>query len=217
MNRARSCPPISTVPQSRCRSRDGTVERRLLSIKLLLSALVVSLSSPLAAGPSGVPVPTHLVRSVDSARQELAAQLGAVPEVIEVASLQESGSGYRLVLRALGAEQAYQIDHKGVARMLSRAAPELPSPVAQVRQDLASHLRLPASEVKVVRLEKRLWPDTCLGLPAPDMCVPGETRGYRILLRTLGHEYVYHSDEKETFRFTGPGDTPQRPARREEP
>ena len=63
----------------------------------------------------------------------------------------------------------------------------------------------------MIDLEETLWSDTCLGLPAPEMCVPGETPGYRVLLLALGQAYRFHTDVAEMYRFAGPGDLPRRP------
>lgn len=87
----------------------------------------------------------------------------------------------------------------------------LPHPVKLVRQDLAERLRVASSSIEVVQMKEVVWPDTCLGLPAPELCAPGETPGYQVILRVLKQEYRYHTDRGETFRFAGPGDVPQRP------
>lgn len=87
----------------------------------------------------------------------------------------------------------------------------LPRPVEVVREDLAARLNVVPNDIEVVDVKEEVWPDTCLGLPAPELCAPGETPGYRIILRVLGQEYRYHTDKGDTFRFAGPGDIPQRP------
>lgn len=87
----------------------------------------------------------------------------------------------------------------------------LPRAVEVVQVDLAAHLGVPVATIEVVQVEEVVWPDTCLGLPAPELCAPGETPGYRVVLRALGQEYRYHTDESETFRYAGPGDAPQPP------
>jgi hypothetical protein len=76
----------------------------------------------------------------------------------------------------------------------------LPPAVRLARGDLAMRLALDADRVVVDRVEERLWPDTCLGLPAPELCAPGETPGYRVVLEALGRAHVYHTDEGTTFR-----------------
>lgn len=84
-------------------------------------------------------------------------------------------------------------------------------PVQLVRQDLAERLGVAFNSIEVVQVEDVVWPDTCLGLPAPELCARGETPGFRATLVALGQEYTYHTDKSETFRFAGPGDVPKRP------
>jgi len=87
----------------------------------------------------------------------------------------------------------------------------VPLPVALVWQDLAMQLNIAPTDVQVQTIEEVVWPDTCLGLPSPELCIFGETPGYRVILSTLGREYTYHTDQNELFRFAGPGDSPARP------
>ena len=87
----------------------------------------------------------------------------------------------------------------------------LPQSVELVRQDLATRLAITPDSIEVTRVEETVWPDTCLGLPAPEICAPGKTPGYRVNLRAFGQNYHYHTDRNETFRFAGPGDAPRRP------
>lgn len=91
----------------------------------------------------------------------------------------------------------------------------LPEPVVLVRDSLAERLGVPTSDVEVVEVERVVWPDTCLGLPAPELCAPGETPGFRVVLRALRSEYHYHTDRAQLFRYAGPGDVPQRPRKEE--
>ena len=84
-------------------------------------------------------------------------------------------------------------------------------PVETVLADLSIHLDVPINTIEVKLAEEVVWPDTCLGIPAPELCARGETSGYRIVLLALGQEYVYHTNMAETFRYAGPGDVPKRP------
>lgn len=86
-----------------------------------------------------------------------------------------------------------------------------PRPVELAQQDLAQKLDIALSSIDVLQTKDVMWPDKCLGLPAPELCAPGETLGYRVTLEALGQEYVYHTDQAESFRYAGPGDAPQRP------
>ena len=79
-------------------------------------------------------------------------------------------------------------------------------PVLLARQDLAQRLGLRPEQVQVVGVEERVWPDACLGLPAPEMCMPRPTPGYRVTLDVRGMRHVYHTDRGTAFRYAGPGD-----------
>jgi hypothetical protein len=92
-----------------------------------------------------------------------------------------------------------------------RLPTHLSQPVELVRRDLATRLGIASDSIEITRVEQTLWPDKCLGLPAPELCAPGNTPGYRITLWALGQNYIYHTDRNETFRFAGPGDVPRRP------
>lgn len=82
------------------------------------------------------------------------------------------------------------------------------------KEDLASRLGSPSAVLGIglETVEEVIWPNTCLGLPAPELCVPGETPGYRVTFevsRRSGQKYMYHTDKVETFRFAGPVDNIQ--------
>jgi hypothetical protein len=53
------------------------------------------------------------------------------------------------------------------------------------------------------RLCARPAPDSCLGLPAPEMCAPTATAGYVIELAVNGEIHVYHTDRDEAWRYAG--------------
>jgi hypothetical protein len=88
---------------------------------------------------------------------------------------------------------------------------DVPQPVALVWQDLAMNLGVDPTLVQVVSIQDAIWPDTCLGLPSPELCIFGETPGYRVVLSAFGQEYTYHTDQLELFRYEGPGDRPLAP------
>ncbi len=62
--------------------------------------------------------------------------------------------------------------------------------------DLAALLQVPPAEVAVVLVEAVVWPDGCLGCPAPGQaCTEALVPGYRVVLRAAGREYEYRTDE----------------------
>lgn len=51
-------------------------------------------------------------------------------------------------------------------------------------------------EMKLVSIEAREWPNSCLGQSAPNIrCAGGVTPGFRMVWEVNGKQYVYHTDE----------------------
>lgn len=74
----------------------------------------------------------------------------------------------------------------------------------RVRDDLLE--RIPgalAADVKVIRVEEIVWKSSCLGMPYENLCIPGKTPGYKILLRVSKKEYWYHTDKQANFKYAG--------------
>jgi hypothetical protein len=88
-----------------------------------------------------------------------------------------------------------------VTATASATAP--PLPVRLVRADLASRLHLPVANVTVMRQVRVTWRDTCLGLPAPEMCAQVLTPGYSVTLSAGGRRCVYNTDLRRLFRYAG--------------
>jgi len=174
-------------------------------------------------------IPTHLARPVAQARAQLAKGLGVPVESIQIieareatwpndclglppegACSNEETRGLRISLRAFDRNYEYRADGKGRLRFAGPGAkPELPKTVEAARRELANSLKITVDRVEVVRIEGVVWNDTCLGLPAPELCAQRRTPGYRIVFRAAGKEFRYHSDHDELIRFAGPGDTPK--------
>jgi hypothetical protein len=55
--------------------------------------------------------------------------------------------------------------------------------------------------VAVERILRVVWGNSCLGLPAPELCAPGKVGGYLVRLRALGRTYRYHTDLRHTIRY----------------
>jgi len=65
--------------------------------------------------------------------------------------------------------------------------------------DLAQRLSVPVEEISVQSAEAVAWPDSCLGVPAPDLaCLMVITPGFRIALWHAATTYVYHTDTRDT-------------------
>ena len=81
------------------------------------------------------------------------------------------------------------------------AAP--PLPVRLVRADLAARLHVPVASVTVTRQVRVTWRDTCLGLPAPELCAQVLTPGNSVTLSAGGRRCVYNTDLRRLFRYAG--------------
>ncbi len=50
-------------------------------------------------------------------------------------------------------------------------------------------------QITLYSLEKKLWPDNCLGIPAAgENCLPVETPGFRVILTAGGDHFTFHTD-----------------------
>lgn len=76
------------------------------------------------------------------------------------------------------------------------ATTRLPQRVARlVRQDLAQRFNLALRDLKVVRYSRETWPDSCLGLAAPNQrCAMATVEGWRIELTDGQKNWVYRTD-----------------------
>ena len=127
--------------------------------------------------------------------------------------------GYRVTLRRLdfGVEYIYYTD--GEQRFAGPWGLPLPSPVPVspdalppgllelLREDLGRRLSVTQESIGLTLVEEAVW-GACLGLPAPEQCLPGLTLGYRVTLSIAGQEHRYHTDREERFRYAGPVDGP---------
>jgi len=89
------------------------------------------------------------------------------------------------------------------ATAIITTSPLIP-PVELARQDLAARTGTSVDQIVVVSAQPTTWPDTCLGLPAPEMCVPGATPGYVVELMVRGKVHIYHTDREAAWRYAGP-------------
>lgn len=103
--------------------------------------------------------------------------------------------GYRVLLAASGRRYPLRVDETGKT---IRPEPEVKaqSPAATAAQrDLAKRLRVDPQAIQVIDEQAMQWPDSCLGIQAPDrLCAQVITPGFQITLVYQGSEYVYHTD-----------------------
>jgi hypothetical protein len=81
------------------------------------------------------------------------------------------------------------------SREISGPDEPYPPAVSAAQHVLADELGISPAEVQVLDYEDVLWPDSCLGVVAPNEdCAQEETAGWRIELNAVGKSYVLHSD-----------------------
>lgn len=91
-------------------------------------------------------------------------------------------------------------DHDGVGDACSGLSAQL----QRVCEDLVKRIAgTVAADVKVLRVEEVNWKTSCLGMPYEDLCLPGKTPGYKILLQLGEKKYWYHSDKQAHFEYAG--------------
>ena len=93
----------------------------------------------------------------------------------------------------------------GVASPVASPSPEgsptagtsPPAAVTAAQAALAAQLRLPSpDQVRVVSWQQVDWPNSCLGIAAPDqVCAQVIVEGYRVILEANGARHEYRTDE----------------------
>ncbi len=83
-----------------------------------------------------------------------------------------------------------------------QVTPEYPPVVDMAKSDLAGRLNIAVEQVRLIKQERKDWPDTSLGFPEEGkMYAQVITPGFVIILEANGRLYEYHSDYK---RVAGP-------------
>jgi len=74
------------------------------------------------------------------------------------------------------------------------------------KQDLARRLEIIPEGIEVLLIETAEWPDTSLGCAEPGLSRrPVAIPGYRLVLSTMGREYVYHTNRDSGVVFCPKG------------
>ena len=81
----------------------------------------------------------------------------------------------------------------------------IPAVVEMARHDAARTHSVSIHQVKIIELQEAVWPDTCLGIPSPELCARGETPGYRVIFQIGDKQYQYHTDRVDSFRSVESG------------
>lgn len=68
--------------------------------------------------------------------------------------------------------------------------------VAAARAYAAQEMQVSESEIDVIEINKKDWPDACLGLSSEDeICAAVITPGYEIIVEAKGERFAYRTDE----------------------
>lgn len=178
---------------------------------------VSTLPAPVLTPPTGG---DEMPRFLIAARQALAKKLNLPFEQIEVMGLTQTDwpnaclglpepgemcaevitPGYRVMLRAN--QQTYEV-HTGGNNQSARIAPQPGGAIHPIgekaRAELAKALGVPLETIKVLEVEEKIWPDSCLGISRPNLqCLQVLTPGYQVKLEVQGKVYIYHTNQNGT-------------------
>nr|WP_290225314.1 hypothetical protein [Trichocoleus desertorum] len=112
--------------------------------------------------------------------------------------------GWRVtVVGKPGQIQVYRTDSKGQQIRTEAIAglpprwDELPTATARLLlQNASARLRVPTSQLYILRAEKQRWSNYCLGLPKTNAnCLEANLAGWRVTLDGAGHSLVYRVDD----------------------
>lgn len=73
--------------------------------------------------------------------------------------------------------------------------------VTVAKTNLSQRLLIDTNNISLLSIEYLVWPDTCLGLPAVNLCARTVTPGYKIVFKANSKEYIYHTDKYDMFRY----------------
>jgi hypothetical protein len=87
---------------------------------------------------------------------------------------------------------------------------KLPAKIANaVRQDLSRQQNIPLRRLRIIKAERKTWPDPCLGVSRPDeLCAQVRTEGWQVVVSDGSREWIYRTDSTgKTVRMpnTPPG------------
>jgi hypothetical protein len=75
--------------------------------------------------------------------------------------------------------------------------PSISGDAAPVIAAIAADLGVLPESIQVISIESRVWPDSSLGCPQPDMLYAQVvTPGYLVLVEMSGEQIEYHTDER---------------------
>lgn len=112
--------------------------------------------------------------------------------------------GWRITLSNDRQTWVYRTDSEGrVIRLENRTAANLPAALADaVLQAASRQSRLPISSLRIVKAERRTWPDGCLGLGGPGvLCTQALVPGWQVVVAVGEERLVYRTGESGRVRL----------------
>lgn len=86
----------------------------------------------------------------------------------------------------------------------------VPEAVAAVRARVAKESSVPESAVLILEAHERQWPDSCLGLAAPnEVCAQVITVGFEVIVQGEGEERVFRTNQSGSVIREAPHSTVQ--------
>ncbi len=193
-------------------------------------ALPQPTATPIMAGETPMPNDAPLMppKAALAAQQMLAERLNIAVEDVTIAAIVEMNwpdsclglggaaesclaatvPGFKVVLNAGGQDYEFRTDREGgVVRAVEHQTSDMDAPAAgeTVRKLLARRLGVDVAEIELVNVERVDWQDSCLGYGSPvELCAQVITPGYRVIVKTAGTSYEFHTD-LEVLRIRNQG------------
>ncbi len=97
----------------------------------------------------------------------------------------------------------YRVKEDGSQFEYQTAAANLPESITNaVLADASEESGLPFSRLRVVEVERREWPDRCLGISEPlILCAPSVVTGWRVIVSDGQQRLVYRVGEPDVIKF----------------
>jgi hypothetical protein len=88
-------------------------------------------------------------------------------------------------------------------QIASAVANALPPETAQnIQNQIGQLLAVPMESIQLQQVEKKDWPDGCLGLPQPDeVCTQAVTPGWLLVFSVNGQEFRFRANDQDAALF----------------
>jgi hypothetical protein len=157
----------------------------------------------LAAASQLTKLPTSQIRIVNFKQITTDGCLG-LPRPGE-ACIQIAQQAWEINLQAGKQRLVYRANRDGSQVRLNQTASSsaLPKSIADaILADAEEELGLPVSRLRIVGVERREWPDRCLGISEPlILCAPSVVSGWRVTVSDGKQRLVYRVGEPDTIKL----------------